>query len=368
MSTAVDARPAIPLVAEMLPPSEVRAGMLAGPGAEVPGGSRLAVGTPLTPGAVTAFRYRPADPVPVLRGAGATPEQAGSPLAVARATLLQSVFRQSLYATPEARAIRRENGEAAGQSVLLAFATASWLPAVAELIVAKGFRHRFLTQAAESASMAAVCGAALGWEGHRLDQVALAALVCDVGMLDIDRRLLAKPGRLMPHERRQIERHVEIGARALSPLRKVMPLVLRIVEEHQERFDGGGYPLGLRGSSIADESQVVALTRRYLAAVVPSHDRPALAPHLAVDIVFAESEGLASPRVIDAFAKSIAPLPRGEVVSLTDGRMGVVKDYTDTALRPVIEVLWDREGEPVTPYELDLRRERTTFAYPSHLV
>jgi hypothetical protein len=87
-----------------------------------------------------------------------------------------------------------------------------------------------------------------------------------------------------------------------------------------------------------------------------------------MDIIFAEADRLASASVVEAFTRSVAPLPRGEVVKLTDGRMGVVKDVGEAPLRPLIEVRWDEAAQPVAPYDLDLRSARTLFAIPSHFV
>ena len=363
-SAASPGRAGSSLMARRIPADMVRPGMLAGSGITV-GGTRVALGTPFNPGLVTALRAEGGE-VPILTGWLAQQDPAGSPHAESRASLLQSIFRQSLYADPEDRARERAHGRRAKVAVDLAFATASWIPNLADTLVAHGFRRRFMIQAVESASMAAVCGAHLGWDDQHLYELALGGLLCDVGMLFMDQRLMAKPGRFTPMERRQVERHVEVGVRLLSPLRRVAPLTLRIVEEHQERYDGTGYPAGVRGPGFSVEGQIVGLTRRYLAAVVPSHDRPALDPHAAMDILFAEADGLAAASVVQAFSTAIAPLSRGEVVMLTDGRMGVVKGYGTTPLRPQIEVLWDDEGQPVAPYVADLTRERTVFALPSH--
>lgn len=354
------------LLSERVSADSLRAGMLAGSGVVV-GDTRVALGAPLGREMVAALQQA-GEEVSVLVGWSAEPDAVGSVRSEARAAMLHSLFRQSLYAQPEDRARERAIGRQAKIAVDVAFATASWLPNVADIIVAYGFRRRFLTQAVESASMAAICAAALGWDDQRIYEVALGGLLCDIGMLFMDDRLLLKPGRFTPIERRLVEKHVEVGVRLLGPLRRVAPLTVRIVEEHQERFDGTGYPAGLTGPAFSLEGQIVGLTRRYLAAIVPSHDRPALEPHLAMDIIFAEADGLASASVVETFTRSVAPLPRGEVVGLTDGRMGVVKDVGEVPLRPVIEVRWNEAAQPVTPYDLDLRSARTLFAIPSHFV
>ena len=77
--------------------------------------------------------------------------------------------------------------------------------------------------------------------------IEIAGLVHDVGKIGVPDEILGKEGRLSSTERRVVERHPEIAAQLLEqipPLRTVVPLVFH----HQERWDGSGYPTGLRAT------------------------------------------------------------------------------------------------------------------------
>ena len=72
------------------------------------------------------------------------------------------------------------------------------------------------------------------------------ALVHDIGKLGIPDHILSKPGKLEPEEFKRIQSHVTIGTEILSPIPFPFP-VMDVVRSHHERWDGLGYPDGLRG-------------------------------------------------------------------------------------------------------------------------
>lgn len=88
-------------------------------------------------------------------------------------------------------------------------------------------------------------GRAMGLKGSELENIHIAAHLHDIGKMGISENILNKKGRLLPHEFAQIQTHPEIGQKILAKsngLRKIAEIVLH----HHERWDGGGYPDGLR--------------------------------------------------------------------------------------------------------------------------
>jgi len=99
---------------------------------------------------------------------------------------------------------------------------------------------------------------AAGMDDELVRRVHVAGLVHDVGKIGVPEAVLGKPGRLTPEEFELIRQHPEIGHRILKDipqLRDVLPGVLH----HHERWDGGGYPHGLRGPDIPLFARVIAL-------------------------------------------------------------------------------------------------------------
>ena len=135
----------------------------------------------------------------------------------------------------------------------------------------------------EVAATARAVGLRLRLGPAELAEVELAALLHDVGKLCLPRRLLMKPGKLTPHERRLIRTHPDWGADMVAAIPGLEGVAL-IVRLHHERPDGRGYPLGLSGKQIPMAARIVAVCDAYGAM---TQRRPYSAP-LGVDDALAE--------------------------------------------------------------------------------
>lgn len=98
----------------------------------------------------------------------------------------------------------------------------------------------------------------LGWNSFRMQGLRLAALVHDIGKIAVPSEILTKPSRLSVAEMALIKEHPETGYRILKDIPFPWPIA-RIVREHHEKIDGTGYPQGLMGSEILEESRILAI-------------------------------------------------------------------------------------------------------------
>ena len=117
---------------------------------------------------------------------------------------------------------------------------------------------------------AARVGAQVGLRGEELEAVAYGALLHDVGKIGVSEHLLRKEGPLSEEEWGLMRRHPEIGERICAPLRASRAFA-PIIRHHHERFNGTGYPDGLRGEQIPHGARIVAIADAYEAMV---HGRP----------------------------------------------------------------------------------------------
>jgi putative two-component system response regulator len=118
--------------------------------------------------------------------------------------------------------------------------------------------------------LAAGVGERYGLDRRKLEIVTYGALLHDVGKIGIPQAILSKPGRLTEDEWAILRRHPEIGERICRPL-QIASEVLPIVRHHHERWDGRGYPDGLKGEVIPVGARIVALADSFDAM---THDRP----------------------------------------------------------------------------------------------
>jgi putative two-component system response regulator len=129
---------------------------------------------------------------------------------------------------------------------------------------------------------AARVGVNVGLRGEELEAVAYGALLHDVGKIGVPEHLLRKEGPLSDDEWSLMRRHPEIGERICQPLRASVAFA-PIIRHHHERFNGGGYPDGLRGERIPLGARIVAIADAYEAMVHGRPYQPAQAHDRAAD-------------------------------------------------------------------------------------
>jgi diguanylate cyclase (GGDEF)-like protein len=101
-------------------------------------------------------------------------------------------------------------------------------------------------------------GLKMSLSSDQLDALALGALLHDVGKIGVPDPILQKPGRLTDDEFEVIKRHPVLGAQMLASIEELAPAA-PVVRHHHERFDGRGYPDGLRGEDIPLMARIVSV-------------------------------------------------------------------------------------------------------------
>lgn len=135
----------------------------------------------------------------------------------------------------------------------------------------------------------------------------LAASLHDIGKVGIPDSVLLKPGALLPHERRLIEKHTAMGAHTLMSIRErfesdeLLDMGIDIALCHHERWDGGGYPQGLRGNEIPFSARIVAIADVYDALTSPRVYKAAMGHDQAVAIMRNGRGTQFDPVLLDVF-------------------------------------------------------------------
>ncbi len=131
-----------------------------------------------------------------------------------------------------------------------------------------------------------------------------AALLHDIGKIGIPDQILHKPGPLSDKEWVVMRQHPEIGARILRMVRGLSE-VSKLVLAHHERYDGSGYPYGLRGEAIPLGARILAVVDAYGAMVVDRVYRPAKSYNEAIEELKRCSGKDFDPRIVDTFLNLI---------------------------------------------------------------
>jgi putative nucleotidyltransferase with HDIG domain len=156
---------------------------------------------------------------------------------------------------------------------------------------------------------AARIAAALGLPADRVEDVRAAALLHDIGKLDVSRELLYKAARLTREEFEQMQEHVSKGVALLEPvggsLRRVIPIVLA----HHDKFDGSGYHPN-RGDEIPLEARIISVADVYDSLTSDRPYRKAMSPFDAKEIIVNGAGKDFDPQVVAAFTEAFR---RGEL-------------------------------------------------------
>lgn len=139
-------------------------------------------------------------------------------------------------------------------------------------------------------------------------QIAIASALHDIGKIGINEKILNKPGRLTPEEFEIMKTHTIIGAEMLDKLEiyrneKQVKLAHDICRWHHERWDGRGYPDGLRGDEIPISAQVVSLADVYDALVSKRVYKEAYSHDKAIQMILDGECGQFNPILIDCLMK-----------------------------------------------------------------
>ncbi len=153
-------------------------------------------------------------------------------------------------------------------------------------------------------------GRQLGLEGEELDVLARAAELHDVGKIAIPDAILAKPGPLDEVEWQFMHRHTILGERILMAASALRP-VARLVRSSHERFDGGGYPDGLKGEEIPLGARIIFVCDAYDAMTSNRAYSRAIAPAQALRELQACAGTQFDAKVVEAFIATLAEPKRG---------------------------------------------------------
>ena len=153
----------------------------------------------------------------------------------------------------------------------------------------------------------------LSWSDRMV--ISTASSLHDIGKIGIDEKILNKPGRLTPEERKIMKKHTVIGADMLANLRMyedepLMKMAYQICRWHHERYDGKGYPDSLKGEEIPISAQVVALADVYDALTSERAYKKAYSHEEAVQMICNGECGAFNPLLLECLCEIQDPIKK----------------------------------------------------------
>lgn len=156
----------------------------------------------------------------------------------------------------------------------------------------------------ETARLSELLAKVMGLSQQQVEQIRVAGLLHDVGTLSLPSDLLNKVGPYTEEERALINQHPVLGANLLRPIRALRD-ICEILENHHERWDGTGYPRGLKGEEIPLPARIVSIVDSYHAMLCDRPYRPAMSQEQALSTLRAGAGRQWDPFLVDIFVAVI---------------------------------------------------------------
>jgi HD-GYP domain-containing protein (c-di-GMP phosphodiesterase class II) len=147
---------------------------------------------------------------------------------------------------------------------------------------------------------ASACAAYIGMPEDEVDNIRLAAQVQNIGNIAVPDVVLEKTGKLTEEEYERLKKHVETGAEILNQvqaLRGAVPLVMH----HHERYDGNGYPKGLKGKDIPLGARILSVADAFDAMTSAQKHRQAMTRFQALEELKRGSGTQFDPEIVEAY-------------------------------------------------------------------
>ena len=200
-----------------------------------------------------------------------------------------------------------------------------------------------------TAIWALILGRHLGFERHRLQNLAMGGLLLNIGNLRIPRSVGMKDGPLTEDEHKIIRMHVDYGVEIVKKSSAFTEDVIDMVRCHHERFDGSGYPNGLKGKDIPVYGRIAGVIDAYDAII---SCKPYRGPKCAYDAV-RELNQLSGDKfqveVVEQFVQALGMFPTGSLVELNTGEVAIVIEQNrERRLRPNLLLILDANKQAVS--------------------
>ncbi|HNW36572.1 MAG TPA: HD domain-containing protein, partial [Candidatus Ozemobacteraceae bacterium] len=235
--------------------------------------------------------------------------------------------------------------------------------AIINLIDIKSFDDYTFTHNINVSTLSILIGQTMDLSREDLQELGTGALLHDVGKLKISLAILNKDGKLTDSEFAEMKRHSTYGYEILCRSSEISERSRMVALQHHEKFQGRGYPKGLKGRDISLFARITAIADVYDALTTDRPYRVAMTPYDAIKIVMSGVDTQFDPDILQYFIRRFSLYPNGSLVKLSDGSIGMVlRSNQQAVMRPIIKILRDKSGARLkNRLEINLMDEKNLY-------
>ena len=196
----------------------------------------------------------------------------------------------------------------------------------------------------------------------RLHELAVGALLMDIGEMSIAPDILKKKDKLTAEEMLEVKKHPELGFDGMrKKIRGLAIPSMHVAYQHHESFDGSGYPRGIVGGDIHEYARIAAVADMYDALLSDRPFRHYYLPNEAASILQAFAGKILDPEMVSRLLAQVAVYPQGSLVQVDTGELAEVDSVEFASLaRPKLRLLTDAWGtRQLKGDALDLQKQRS---------
>lgn len=149
--------------------------------------------------------------------------------------------------------------------------------------------------------LSAITGMEMGYNDVKVKDLTFSAFLHDIGKLLVPKEILFKPGQLKPEEMQAVKKHAELGYDFIINHLNLPEAVAKVALSHHERWEGQGYPHGLKGSEISEFAQIVGIADVYDALVSEKIYKGPVQSIEAMRILLTEEAKSFNPKILNKF-------------------------------------------------------------------
>ena len=213
-----------------------------------------------------------------------------------------------------------------------------------------------------TAILSALIATELKQPNQKVMNIAIGALLHDVGMLRLPKELISKKGGLSPMELQRMQAHPLFSYRIVTRELNFGEDIGIVVLQHHERWDGEGYPRKTAGAAIDFGARIVSVVDAFEAMVSQKSYRNSMIGYQAMKNLLSDNSRRFDPHILKAFIQTMGIYPIGSIILLNNGAMARVTEVHGNAhLRPKIEILMDENEKTGEGKQIDLLKEKRIY-------
>ncbi|MEL0634024.1 HD domain-containing phosphohydrolase [Pseudoalteromonas carrageenovora] len=195
----------------------------------------------------------------------------------------------------------------------------------------------------------------LGYKEPLVQELAMGALLHDLGQAKLPQGIFSKPSKVTNNELIAIKKHVAQGLGLVKGEKGITPLMLDMIVNHHERLDGSGYPRAIQGNKISRPARIMAIVDVYDAMTADRPHQDGDEPINALRYLLANKH-MFDAELVQHFIKCLGVHPVGTIVKLTNDRLALVLEGNKlNPIKPKIKLFYNaKHSHHITPKNIDL--------------